>query len=73
MRRMVLMVAGVLLALAVASPMALAQVGQREKASGETAELAATWWQWSLSKPVEDNPLIGGDPTTARNSATVSL
>lgn len=62
MRRIVLMVAGVLLALAVASPMALAQVGQGEKASGQTAELAATWWQWALSKPVEDNPLIGGDP-----------
>ena len=62
MRRIMLLVAGVLLALVVASPMALAQVGQGAKSSGETAELAADWWQWALSKPVEDNPLIGGDP-----------
>ena len=62
MRRIMLLVAGVLLALVVASPMTFAQVGQGAKASGETAELAADWWQWALSKPVEDNPLIGGDP-----------
>jgi hypothetical protein len=59
MKRIVLMMLGILLALVVASPMAFAQAGQ---ASGETAELAADWWQWALSKPVEDNPLIGGDP-----------
>ena len=34
MRRIMLLVAGVLLALVVASPMALAQVGQGAKASG---------------------------------------
>ena len=63
MKRIVLLIVGVLLALVVAAPMAIAQVGQGAKASGETAELAADWWQWALSKPVEDNPLIGGDPS----------
>jgi hypothetical protein len=43
--------------------MAFAQVGQGAKASGKVAELSVAWWQWPLSKPVEDNPLIGEDPT----------
>jgi hypothetical protein len=62
MKRIALMMFGIVLALVVASPMTFAQVGQDVEASGETAELAADWWQWALSKPVEDNPLIGGDP-----------
>jgi len=62
MKRIVLMMFGILVALVVASPMTFAQVRQDVNASGETAELAADWWQWALSKPVEDNPLIGGDP-----------
>jgi predicted small secreted protein len=61
-KRIVLMALSVVLALVLASPMTFAQVGQDAKASGETAELAADWWQWALSKPVEANPLIGGDP-----------
>jgi hypothetical protein len=47
------------LALIVALPMAFAQVGQGAKASGKAAELAAAWWQWAASKPVEVNPLRG--------------
>ncbi len=62
MKRIVLMGLSVVLALVLASPMAFGQVGQGAKASGKAAELAADWWQWALSEPVETNPLIGGDP-----------
>jgi hypothetical protein len=56
------------LALALATPVALAQVvhAPSPKASGPTAALAAAWTQWAYSKPVdEDSPLIGsygGEP-----------
>jgi hypothetical protein len=57
------MALGVLLALALATPMALAQVGQGANKSGTAAELAEAWAQWAYSKPVDvDSPLIGGDP-----------
>jgi hypothetical protein len=49
-----------LLALAFASPMALGQVGQGAKASGKAGEEVAAWWQWALSKPAAENPLIDG-------------
>jgi hypothetical protein len=62
MKRVVLMALSVVLALVLAAPVASAQAGQGAEASGETAELAAGWWQWALSKPTEVNPLIGGDP-----------
>jgi hypothetical protein len=48
-----------LLALALAAPTALGQVGQGAKASGKAGELTAAWWQWALSKPAAENPLIG--------------
>lgn len=51
MKRIVLLVVGVLLALVVASPMTFAQVGQGAKASGETAELATDWWQGPCPNP----------------------
>jgi len=53
------MALSVLLALLVAVPMAFGHGGQGSKASDKTAELSVAWWQWALSKPVEDNPLIG--------------
>jgi hypothetical protein len=62
MKRIVLMALSVVLALIMASPMVSAQVGQGAKASGKASELAADWWIWALSKPVADNPLVGGDP-----------
>ena len=62
MKRAIVMAISVLLALIVALPMAVGQVGQGSKASGAAAKSAAAWWQWALSKPVEDSPLIGGDP-----------
>ena len=62
MKRTVVMVLSVVLALVVTAPMASAQVGQGAKASGKAAELAADWWIWALTNPVEDNPLFGGDP-----------
>jgi hypothetical protein len=61
MKRVVLMALGVILALA--SPIALAPAEQ-------TSQLAADWWQWAVSKPVADNPLIGGGsahPSTRSN------
>jgi hypothetical protein len=62
-KRVIVLAISVILALVVAMPMSLAQVGQGATASGTAEELAAAWWQWALSKPVEDNPGIGGDPT----------
>ena len=68
MKRIIIMALGVLLALALATPVALAQVvhAPSPKASGPTAALAAAWTQWAYSKPVdEDSPLIGsyeGEP-----------
>jgi hypothetical protein len=62
MKRIVLMALSVILALTLAMPVAFGQVGQGTKASGATGELVTAWWQWALSKPVEDNPLFGGDP-----------
>ena len=59
MKRVVLMALSVVLALALAAPTALGQVGQGAKASGEAGELTAAWWQWALSKPAAENPLIG--------------
>src|SRR5215210_3384133 len=56
------MLVSVLLALVLVAPMAFGQVGQGSKASGKAGELAADWWTWALSKPVAENPLIGGDP-----------
>jgi hypothetical protein len=62
-KRIIIMALGVLMALALATPMALAQVGQGAKASGTAEELAVAWTQWAFSKPVDvDSPLIGGDP-----------
>jgi hypothetical protein len=62
-KRIIIMALGVLMALALATPMALAQVGQGAKASGKAEELAVAWTQWAFSKSVDvDSPLIGGDP-----------
>jgi hypothetical protein len=62
-KRIIIMALGVLMALALATPMALAQVGQGANAAGTPEELAAAWTQWAFSKPVnEDSPLFGGDP-----------
>jgi hypothetical protein len=63
-KRIIIMALGVLLALVLATPMALAQVGQGANKSGTAAELAAAWTQWAYSKPYVDgvSPLIGGDP-----------
>jgi hypothetical protein len=58
-KRAIVIAISVLLALIVALPMAFAQVGQGAMASGSAEKLAAAWWQWALSKPVEVNPLIG--------------
>jgi hypothetical protein len=72
-KRIIIMALGVLLALALATPMALAQVGQGATKSGTAAELAAAWTQWAYSKPVNQNsPLIGGgqDYSQARCDGT---
>jgi hypothetical protein len=36
--------------------------GQDSESSVTTGELAALWWEWALSKPLAESPLIGGDP-----------
>jgi hypothetical protein len=58
-RRIFMLVLGIVLALGLAAPVALGQVGQGAKASGKAGELVAAWWQWALSKPAEENPLVG--------------
>jgi hypothetical protein len=72
-KRIIILALGVLLALALATPMALAQVvhAPSPKASGPTAALAAAWTQWAYSKPVdEDSPLIGSYDDTDRCDGT---
>jgi hypothetical protein len=60
-KRIIIMALGVLFALALATPMALAQIGQGAIKSGSAEELAAAWTQWAFSKPTNVNsPLIGG-------------
>ncbi len=59
MRRIVVLVLSVLLALTLVAPMASAQVGQGAKVSGKAAQLAAAWWQWALADPVATSPLVG--------------
>ena len=60
MKRIIIMALGVLFALALATPMALAQIGQGAIKSGSAEELAVAWTQWAFSKPVDvDSPLIG--------------
>jgi hypothetical protein len=59
-KRIIIMALGVLMALALATPMALAGVGQGANAADTPEELAALWTQWAFSKPVDvDSPLIG--------------
>jgi hypothetical protein len=66
-KRAIVMAISVVLALTLAMPMALGQVGQDAQASGEVdaqalgkvGQLGAAWWQWALSKPVATNPLLG--------------
>jgi hypothetical protein len=59
-KRIIILALGVLLALALTTPMALAQIGQGANKSGKAAELAVAWAQWAYSKPVdESSPLIG--------------
>jgi hypothetical protein len=58
-KRAIVMAISVVLALTLAMPMALGQVGQDAQASGKVGELGAAWWQWALSKPVATNPLVG--------------
>jgi hypothetical protein len=59
-KRIIIMALGVLLALALATPMALAQVGKGAAKSGTAAELAAAWTQWAYSQHAAESPLIGG-------------
>lgn len=55
MKRLIILALSVLLALALATPMALARGGQG--ASGKTAKLAVAWTKWAYSQPAEDSPL----------------
>jgi len=68
-KRIIILALGVLLALALATPMALAK--KVEEPAGTTAELAAAWTKWAYSKPVdEDSPLIGSYAGTDRCDGT---
>lgn len=59
LKRAIMVALGVVLALAVAMPVAFGQVGQGAVASGAAKELAADWWSWAASKPMAKNPMIG--------------
>jgi hypothetical protein len=69
-KRAIVLAISVLLALVVAMPMTFAQVGQGANKSGTAAELAAAWWQWASSKPVEVNPLRDSYPGGAKCDGT---
>jgi hypothetical protein len=59
-RTMLVAALGALLALAVATPIALGQAEvQGSTTTRQTGKLAAAWWKWALSKPVAKNPTIG--------------
>jgi hypothetical protein len=58
-KRLVLLALGVVLALILAAPVASGQPGQGSTATGASGKLAAAWWQWGLSEPVDTNPLFG--------------
>ena len=61
MKRTIIMALGVLMALALATPMALAQAGQGNK-TGSAAKLAEAWTQWAYSRHAAESPVIGEDP-----------
>jgi hypothetical protein len=56
LKRILLLVMAVLLALAVAAPIAL---GKDSKASGKAGDLDAAWWSWAVSTPKSESPLVG--------------
>jgi hypothetical protein len=56
------MALGVLLTLALATPMALAKVEPGAAESARAGQLDAAWWSWAVSTPASKSPLIGGDP-----------
>jgi hypothetical protein len=60
-KRIIILALGVLLALALATPMALAQVGQGNK-TGSAAKLAEAWTQWAYARHAAESPVIGEDP-----------
>jgi hypothetical protein len=61
-KRIIVMALGVLLTLALATPMALAQVEPGAAESARATQLDAAWWSWAVSTPASKNPLNGGDP-----------
>jgi hypothetical protein len=60
-KRIIILALGVLLALALTTPMALAQVGQGNK-TGKAAKLAEAWTLWAYSRHAAESPVIGEDP-----------
>ena len=71
MKRIIILALGVLLALALTTPMALAKVGQGANGSGTAEKLAVAWTQWAYSKPLSVNsPLIGSYPDGPRCNGT---
>ena len=62
MKRTIIMALGVLLALALATPMALAQVEQHGNNTGKAAKLAEAWTLWAYSRHAAELPTIGEDP-----------
>ena len=59
MKRVVVMVISVVLALVVAAPMAFGQVADGSAASEQARELSAAWWPWALEKSTAASPLNG--------------
>lgn len=56
-QRMLTMMIGVILALAMAIPMATAQTTPPPKQ--DLGELGAEWWQWAFQKPQNVSPVLG--------------
>lgn len=62
MNRILTIALGFVLAVTLASPAAHGQAAVERAQPGKTAELAADWWIWAVSKPQAENPLLGGEP-----------
>jgi hypothetical protein len=58
-KRAIVMVISVILALAVAAPLVSAQTGQGSAGQPQAGKLGASWWQWAGKNPTATNPVVG--------------
>jgi hypothetical protein len=68
LRRAIVVILGIILALAIVAPVASAQ-GSSETSgqvnTGQVQKLGAAWWQWALKNPTATNPTVGSYSDTS--------